>query len=507
MSVTAADRRHDRQFAHVRTGRAVAAIRGALWSILSVFAPAAVSALVFTLTSRVLGPAEFGLVALAGSIGTLGSALVPAGYGESLVQRSDVDGRHLDVVFWLCLGTGCAVYAALAFAAAPLSSYLGHPQLLPLVLVLGTRVFFDILAVVPNALLARSMAFKWLAVRTTIASLSSGAVCLGLLSLGFGIWALALSLLAASVAASLSSMISAHWRPRLSFDLAALRQLSRFGFFASANRAIGLLSLDQVLIGLLLGPATLGIYGFARRIFQILSDLIGGALGSVSFALLSSLQDEHGKLKRAFLFATFASSAISFPLFMGLAAVAGELVPLAFGAHWIEAVPVVQAFCLLGLITSIGVLQSSLVRGMGYAGLWFWYILAKQVLTMFYVLLFHGWGVVSLVNAIVIQSYAMWIPALYLVAATLRMSILSYLAQFLPPLIATIVMLAGVQLLAATLTGADMLTALVAKVCVGAIVYTAALALLARRRLLELFKAIVQLRGEAGSQADAEKDL
>src|SRR5262249_8710096 len=155
------------------------------------------------------------------------------------------------------------------------------------------------------------------------------------------------------------------------------------------NRAISMLNPDQVLIGLLLGPTPLGIYGFARRIFQLLSDLIAGALGTVSFSLVSSLQGEPAKLRRAVLFATLASSALSLPLFIGLAAVAGEMVPLAFGAHWVDAIPAVQGFCLLGLITSIGVLQASLIKGLGYAGLWFYYMLAKQLMTAFYVVLFH----------------------------------------------------------------------------------------------------------------------
>ena len=73
----------DTSYGHLRSGRARAAMRGVFWSAVSGFAPAAVSAGVFTLTSRFLMPADFGLVALAASIAMLSSAAAPAGFVQS----------------------------------------------------------------------------------------------------------------------------------------------------------------------------------------------------------------------------------------------------------------------------------------------------------------------------------------------------------------------------------------------------------------------------------------
>ena len=49
----------------------------------------------------------------------------------------------------------------------------------------------DLAAVVPTALLTRSMSFSKMAWRATVASLVAAAVCVALLFMGYGIWALA----------------------------------------------------------------------------------------------------------------------------------------------------------------------------------------------------------------------------------------------------------------------------------------------------------------------------
>ena len=478
---------------HLRTGRSGAAIRGAAWSVVSSFAPAAFGILVFMATSRVLGPAEFGLVAFAASIATLGTAIAPAGFSEALVQRHNIEKRHLDAVFWLCVGAALLIFAVLAIVAAPVAASFGEPQLQALIPFIGARVIFDMAAAVPNALLVRTMAFRQLAMRTAAASLVAAIGCLILLWLGFGLWALAFSQLATSVVACAGAMLAARWRPNLSFDFTALRELASFGLFASGNRLITMLSVDQILIGSLLGPAGLGIYGFARRIYQILSDLITGALSSVSYSLLSSMQREPAKLREAYLFATFASSVVSFPVFVGLALIADDFVPLAFGNNWVEAVPVVQAFCALGLLASIGVLQASLVKSQGQANLWFYYLVAKQAATILYVLMFYSWGVTALTTAIVIQNYVMWLPAVYMVVRLLGISPWTYLTSFATPILATTLMFAAGYGVKLGLTDATPVLRLLAVIGISGLVYLGTLVVFARKRLLEV-KAVVLKR-------------
>lgn len=468
---------------HLSKGRASAAIKGTLWSLVSSFVPGALGFLVFLATSRVLSPAEFGLVAFAVSIASVGVAVAPAGFREALIQRETITPAHLDTVFWLCLGAALLIYETLCVAGPFIAKASGQPQLILLIPVVGARVIFDMAAAVPNALIVRTMSFKMLALRTTVASAVTAVVCLGLLWAGFGLWALAFSQLAGSIAACIGALVGARWLPGRQFDTAALRDLRAFGLFSNGNHFITTVNIDQLLIGALMGPAWLGVYSFARRIFQILTDLISGALNLVSYSLLSSMQREPDKLRNAYLLGTFASSVVAFPVFSGLALVAPDLIPFAFGEAWTSAVPVVQAFCVLGLLTSVGILQSSLVRSQGQADLWFYYILGKQVATVLYIFLFSGWGVLPLTTSLVILNCILWLPTLRMVVQLLRISIWTYLASFALPVAAVLVMWGCGWLVQRELAASDVTLRLAITIGAAATSYGAVILLLGKQRI------------------------
>jgi len=465
------------------SGLSRTAIKGVLWSLVTSFAPSIVASLVFLFTSRTLGPKEFGLVGLAAAIATIAGALAPVGFGQAIIQRKTIERRHLDSVFWLCVGSSIVFYGLLLVLAVPLTSYFREPDLASLVPVLGLRIIFDLVGTVPRALLGRSMSFDKMAIRTAVASVFGGAVCLCALWLGYGLWALALSQLALSFAATAGSLFAAQWRPRFSYDRRAIGELARFGGFSSATNLVTLLNLDQILIGGLLGVFQLGLYGFSRRIFQILTDVLAGPLNSVSFSLLASLQADQVRRRDAFLFATFLSALLSFPAFAGLAAVAPDLVPLIFGQHWVNAIFPLQAFAAIGVLASIGVLQSSLINAHGSADVWFVYLLIKQIVTVVYVLLFNAFGLQTLMISLVVLNYVMWVPALFVVARILELPVWRYVSSFTVPAMATVAMLVAVEGVRRLGVPWPPTLRLAASVTTGAVVYTAVGLLLARDQL------------------------
>jgi O-antigen/teichoic acid export membrane protein len=196
------------------------------------------------------------------------------------------------------------------------------------------------------------------------------------------------------------------------------------------------------------------------------------------------------------LFATFLSALLSFPAFAGLAAVAGDLVPLLFGSHWVDAIFALQAFSAIGILASIGVLQASLITSHGNAEIWFVYLLIKQVVTVVYVLLFNHLGIDALMASLVAINYAMWVPTLFIVARILGLPVLRYVGSLAVPALATGFMVVAVEAVRVVGMGWAVELRLAAAVVAGAAVYAALVLVLARDQIGRIIQ-VVKRRGRS----------
>lgn len=481
-------------FEHLSENRSRAALRGAFWSALDTLIPTALNSIVFIVTSRYLQPQDFGLVALAFAVVSFAAGFGPTAFGEALIQQTSIRRSHLDTVFWMTFLSAAVLYAVLFAASVPLSHFLGHGEIAGLLAIIGLKVFFDMMIVVPNALIARTMSFHLAAARTAIATSVSAVICLSLIFAGFGLWALAIAQIAAPAAACVAAFWGARWLPGFRLKPASLRELLRYGVFASGNRFLQTMNLDQLIIGTLISPTALGIYNFARRLFEMLNQVVAGGLTSVTHVLLSSLQADKAKVREAFLMATFGCSLVSFPAFMGLAAVAGDAIPLIFGEHWEAAIWPVRFFCVIGLMAGIGIVQASLINSQGRSNWWFYYQLVRNIVTILTILLLYKYDVATIVFVMMLGVFVLWPVTLYMVSKLIGLSIWQYFAQFLGPTAACIGMLAVILALSAGLQDWPAGWRLAVEIVVGGTTYSALILLMCRERIMFLVRAALKAR-------------
>ncbi|WP_183874071.1 lipopolysaccharide biosynthesis protein [Rhizobium sp. BK491] len=481
-------------FEHLSENRSRAALRGAFWSALDTLIPTALNSLVFVVTSRFLLPQDFGLVALAFAIVSFASGFGPTAFGEALIQQKSIRRSHLDTVFWLSFASAAILYAALFLLSPFLAHWVGHDNIVKLLLIIGLKIFFDMMIIVPNALIGRTMSFHLAAARTAIATTVSATICLALIFAGFGLWALAIAQIAAPAAACIAAFWGARWLPGFRIKLSSLRELLHYGIFASGNRFLQTMNLDQLIIGTLVSPAALGIYNFARRLYEMLNNVVAGGLNSVSHVLLSSLQHDKDKVREAFLMATFGCSLVSFPAFMGLAAVADDAIPLIFGPHWAAAIWPVRFFCVIGLMAGIGIIQASLITSQGRSDWWFYYQLVRNVVSILTVLILHQYGVTAVVFGLMLGVVMLWPVTLWMVSRLIGLSIAEYFGQFLRPIAAYLGMLVAVLAISSALINQPLAERLICEVLVGGLAYSALILLLCRERVLFLVRTTLQGR-------------
>lgn len=479
---------------HLTHGRSQAAAKGVIWSAATAAIPSLLNGAVFLVTSRFLAPSDFGLIALALSVVSFFTSLAPAAFGDALVQRKDLKQSHLDSVFWLCAIACAVLYGIVALGSSGIARTLGHQEIAQLLPILGLKLVFDVMPAVPVALIGRAMAFHLFTIRTGISTLISSAICLVLIWQGYGIWAIAIAQLASSFANCVASFWSAKWYPGFRFKLSSLSDLTKFAVFASGTRFMNMMSLDQLLLGSLAGTSTLGIFNFSRRLFQIIVDFLSGALNSVSTVMFASLDQEADKLRQAFLMATFSSALVSFPAFMGLAIIADDLIPLLFGKQWTPAIWPVRGFCVIGLMTCIGLVQSALINAKGKTHWWFIYQVGRNIVTISSIIILWRYGVNVIILSMTVQVIVLWPITIWMVSRLIELSVVNYLKQFIGPTLAYLAMLLSICGLDLAFTGLSTPLNIALQVIAGGIVYLFMIYWLSGHKIKQILQAIFQKR-------------
>ena len=141
----------------------------------------------------ILGPSDFGLVAIAFVYVGFLQMFLDQGLATAVIQRKEIEQEHLDAVFWANLAMGL-ILVLLSIAFSREWASVNHsPQIALIIPILLTSIVIEALSVVQTAILRRQMDYKSLSIRTNFAVLCSGLVGIGMALAGFGVWALVAS--------------------------------------------------------------------------------------------------------------------------------------------------------------------------------------------------------------------------------------------------------------------------------------------------------------------------
>jgi O-antigen/teichoic acid export membrane protein len=129
--------------------------------------------------------------------------------------------------------------------------------------------------------------------------------------------------------------------------------------------------IDQLYIGIVLGPASLGYYAFAWNLVLQPMMKLNYVLTRVAFPLFARVQFDGERLQRGYLRLLWVVISINAPILFGFAATAPLMVPLVFGAKWLPAVAIVQILAFACVFISIMNPVDSLMLAKGRTDLGF----------------------------------------------------------------------------------------------------------------------------------------
>lgn len=319
-------------------------------------------------TAALLSPSDFGVVGLAFTVSTIGSAIVGFGVDQVLIRRQRTLYLWVTPAFYLYLALGLAGLSATLLAAPVFASLYHSPTVFGVAAASGLALPFAALSNVPMVLLRSAMRFRTIALigLGEVFTIQLSTIGLALEGLGAYSFVLPLPIVAAVRLAILWQLAkpSLKGSRRKFFKGRYLVNSSSFVFGASIIQML-VSQGDYMILGILGSPAAVGAYYFSFRLASQPLLLMAGSLTSVLFPALVQIRQGGKAQGRAALKAAKLLGLVIMPLAFAQAAVAKPLVHLFFGPKWDNAIPVMQILSVALGIDAIAWVTGTLLMAQG----------------------------------------------------------------------------------------------------------------------------------------------
>jgi lipopolysaccharide exporter len=110
---------------------------------------------------------------------------------------------------------------------------------------------------------------------------------------------------------------------------------------------------DTLVVGKLLGATAVGFYNVAWQLANLVGRNITAVVSSVTMPALALLRDDEDRLRAAYLRMVRFLALVCFPLLVGMAVVAGDLIRTLYGERWEPAVGLLRIFVAFTLVRSV----------------------------------------------------------------------------------------------------------------------------------------------------------
>ena len=390
-----------------RASRGVMVTMGGLWG------RALLQTLSTVVLARLLTPADFGLIAMVGSIMGIAELVRDFGMTGAIIQARDMSERLWRSVMWLSMGIGLVLSGALALCAPLVAMLYNEPQLVQITLFMAPGLFISGLAMPLQARATKELRFG------TLAALDAGSMAAGVVAaivtalLGWGFWSLI-----AMAAANFLVRLIVLWivvkpkfgPPKIVRETWSL--LSTGGsIFGAELLGYAEKNLDNVIIGAQLGPAALGQYSRGYALFLLPLQQMNGPLGRVALPVLSALREDGDRYRRYIRSAALVIGYLTLPTYAVAAGVAQPLVMLLLGPGWEMAATIFALLAIAGFAQAIGRLRTWLYISLGRSHRQFVYDLVARpiVIAGFFFGIWWG-GIYGLVLTYGVLSILLLVP-------------------------------------------------------------------------------------------------
>lgn len=305
--------------------------------------------------ARILTPSQFGFFGIGAIVLALSELLTETGINVLLVQKKEISKEYLDTAWVISIIRGFIIGTAMFLLAAPIGAFFLTPE---------AYVFIVTLSIVPvvrgfiNPLrvqLVKNLRFKADFLYNTLLFFVEAVVAiLACFYTGSAI-GMAYGLIASAFLDVILSFILFKPYPKLQFTNEIFKDIVKHGKWLTANGVMNYLyqNIDNIVIGKILGAASLGLYDVIYKISILPVTEVADVVGKVTFPVYVKINKDISRMRRAYIRSSVAVLLASLILAIIIIMFAREVIIVLLGQQWVQGVTFLYILAVLGVFRAL----------------------------------------------------------------------------------------------------------------------------------------------------------
>lgn len=373
--------------------------------------------------TRILAPADYGLIAIVISILGFAHVCSDLGLNSAYVQKIDVSPEQRSSLFWLNIAASTG-FTAIVMASSPLVGLFFEDDRLPsLVMISATTIFLTALGQQLRFTAEKALNFKPVATIDILAATIGFLTAITLALLDFGVYALVFGSISSIFSGTLLAwiFISKNWRPFWRFRYKDVAPFIKFGGAVVGSGIVGQISMnmDLLLGGRLLSASQLGLYSVPRNLMIQLQFLVNPIITRVGFPLMAQVQQDIPRVRAIYLKMVNMTASTTAPLYIGIGFHSHDVIEVLYGKQWESSGDLLRILAMWGFFRSTINPVGSLLLGMGRADLSMKWNISYVAIVLPVLWVGLQYGTDGLALSMLFLSLAVFIPAWYILVRPL----------------------------------------------------------------------------------------
>lgn len=340
---------------------------GFSWELFGKLLVQGITFLTTIVLSRILLPEDFGLLAMINVVIVVANIFVDFGFNTSLIQKKDIKEEHYSSVFIFNLIIAAFMSLILFFGAEIIARFYNNDLIEDLARVMSLVFIFNAIAAIIRTKIYKELDFKSLSIGSVLGGLFGGIIGITMAINGYGVWSLVVQTFSIIIINTSYLFFKSKWIPKIQFKLKYLKELWGFSFRIFISTIIGSIygQLDNLIIGKLFAPSSLGYYYRAKSMESFMFEFSSRSVLSVMFPIMSSVNDNKPYFNSIVLKSFHVLSFFSISLLGLLYIISYDIIVILLSEKWIPSVNFFKLLLICSFAYPIGALTNSVLASNG----------------------------------------------------------------------------------------------------------------------------------------------